>query len=490
MKILLVDDERMIKEWLEYTISSLPFHISLIDSASNGLEALEKLSQENYDLIFVDMTMPKMNGIEFLKKINQDAIDAMLIVLSSHDDFQFAREALKYNIREYILKNECSREKLSEILYSCQEKISNKQIDSTMTQEFMERVIKDNIPEKGIDIIKKNFARLSGKLFFIAAVKMEKKEIKPGYTSQFFKLKYEGMIGSIEELSFYAFSIEAMGNQHTYNFEYSSYLYEVLGSQVSCGKICRDVDEILSQCRNCWIGFQSLFYSGESHCSGMHRFRKYETAEIDSLCEKTISRIRSFSREQTLQHLREINEYFHTATPTDVESLMNIYLLLLNSYFIYNYAKSKEVINKLNIIRASISGFETFSELSEWALKAIDDKNDLINSNKYSTPVKEAIGFIESNYDKIISVPDIAEYVNMSHDYFSRLFKKEVGETLNSFLINYRLDKASIIILSSDLSIQEVARKVGIENGGYFSKCFKKKFQMQPIQFRIQAKNV
>ena len=68
MKILIVDDEMMIKEWLKYTISTLGFEISLLDTASNGLEALEKAEAEQYDLIFIDITMPKMNGIELLKR--------------------------------------------------------------------------------------------------------------------------------------------------------------------------------------------------------------------------------------------------------------------------------------------------------------------------------------------------------------------------------------------------------------------------------------
>lgn len=71
MKILIVDDEMMIKEWLSITISSLPFSITTIETASNGQEALQKIENSNFDLILIDVMMPKMNGLELLKRVNE-----------------------------------------------------------------------------------------------------------------------------------------------------------------------------------------------------------------------------------------------------------------------------------------------------------------------------------------------------------------------------------------------------------------------------------
>ncbi|MXI87757.1 helix-turn-helix domain-containing protein [Sphaerochaeta halotolerans] len=83
---------------------------------------------------------------------------------------------------------------------------------------------------------------------------------------------------------------------------------------------------------------------------------------------------------------------------------------------------------------------------------------------------------------------EIAEHVNLSLNYFSRVFKNEAGIPISSYLMHFRLDKASVMLKSSDLSIKEIALKVGIENVSYFSRSFKKKFQVQPIIFRVQSK--
>lgn len=214
----------------------------------------------------------------------------------------------------------------------------------------------------------------------------------------------------------------------------------------------------------------------------------FNTSVVDSLCETTISDIRSYTKEKTLLNFHEINSYFNKEKPTDIDSVINIYLSLLNTFIIFNNTQSSNITKKLNSIRQSINDIESFQKLSSWIIKMIETNIDLVDRSRYSPAVEKALEFIELNYQEIMNVMEIADHVNLSLDYFSRLFKKEVGDTLNSYLINFRLDKASIILISSNLSIQEVAQRVGIENGSYFSKCFKNKFNTQPIQFRIQTK--
>ena len=432
--------------------------------------------------------MPKMDGIELLKRIYEQAVDSMLIVLSSHDEFRFAREAIKYNIKEYVLKNECSKEKLTEILASCREKIGNRQPGESLTQEFMERVLNNHAPAKGLSLIQAMFPAIQGKLFFTVAIQIDPKDLQRKYGAGSFSLDLEGLIGNNGKLSFYLFSIESRDKSGNYNYDYARLLSESLDKKVSCGRLCRTADDILPECRNSWVGYQSLFYSGKQYCSGHNEFRDFNTTAVDNLCETVISDIRSYLKEKTLRNFQDLNRFFSGSCPSDVESVINIYQALLNTFFIYNNTQSRTITKELNTIRATISGFEDFGSLSGWVIRTIENSTDLVDRVKYSPAVENAIEFIELNFQTISSVNEIADHVNLSLDYFSRLFKKEVGDTLNSYLINFRLNKASMILISSNLSIQEVAERVGIENGSYFSKCFKKKFHTQPIQFRIQTK--
>jgi len=493
MNILIVDDEMMIKEWLCHTISSLPFEINLLDVASNGEEALEKIEKARYDLIFIDVMMPKMNGLELLIELHRNSTNSELIVLSSHDEFKFAKEAIKYNVKEYVLKNECSKEKLSEIIQECQEKISSSENSYFLNSELIAMVLNNEFPDSLVEQVKKIFPEVAGKKSFVVVMDGESMEesLSQRYSLDCEIIK-EGLIGRSEDNCFVLFSLRKNStsvNMGQTTQAFARYLYENLGEKVSVSKICMDYSTILRQCREGWIGFQSLFFLDSGYCWGVNKYNEYEAFTVGTLCDKAIASIRSYSKEETVVALKDLNTHFEKVRPTDIEFVKNTYSALLSTFVIYNNKESKIIAEKLETILSTIHSFDSFSSLKSWVASTIYNDSDLIRRNKFSAPVEEALRFVEKNYQSIGYVTEIAEQVNLSLDYFSRVFKKEMGITISSYLINYRLDKASVMLKSSTLSIKEIARKVGIENVSYFSKSFKKKFHVQPIGFRIQSKN-
>ena len=198
MKILIVDDEMMTKEWLKLTIASLPFTITQLETASNGEEALSKIADNHFDLIFIDVMMPKMNGLELLKRINELGSEAMLVVLSSHDEFKFAKEAIKYNVTEYVLKNECSREKLTELLHACEESIDNKKSVGNLHEELMHKVIHNNIQNSSIQFIERLFIQAEGEVMCVVVIRGGAEFLPPVYEKQKVVITCQGLIGRTE----------------------------------------------------------------------------------------------------------------------------------------------------------------------------------------------------------------------------------------------------------------------------------------------------
>jgi AraC-like DNA-binding protein len=270
---------------------------------------------------------------------------------------------------------------------------------------------------------------------------------------------------------------------------FASYLCENLGEKVSISKICTDYAMIVRECREGWVGFQSLFYLDTEYCWGVNKYKAYDASLVGALCDKTIAAIRSYSKEGTVSTIENIHSYFEMVRPTDIDFVKNTYSALLSTFVIYNNKESKTIAEKLETVLSTIHSFTSFKALKSWVSNTIDNDSDLISRNKFSVPVEEALRYVEKNYQSIGYANEIADQVNLSLDYFSRVFKKEMGITISSYLIHYRLDKASVMLKSSNLSIKEIAQKVGIENVSYFSKSFKKKFHVQPIGFRIQSKN-
>ncbi|WP_196000027.1 helix-turn-helix domain-containing protein [Clostridium sp. 1001271B_151109_B4] len=120
----------------------------------------------------------------------------------------------------------------------------------------------------------------------------------------------------------------------------------------------------------------------------------------------------------------------------------------------------------------------------------VDDLNELSDileddKNVYSaTSIKLAIQFITKNFNKNITLKDVADEVFLSQNYLSELFKKETGEGFYEFLSNYRIKRAKELLVTTNLKIYEVAESVGYNDSITFGRAFKKITGVTPNSFR------
>ena len=104
----------------------------------------------------------------------------------------------------------------------------------------------------------------------------------------------------------------------------------------------------------------------------------------------------------------------------------------------------------------------------------------------YSTSVyvELAIEYIKDMYQKGIGISDIADNIGISRAYLNSSFQKELGMSAQTFLIDYKMHKAANLLVSTSLSVKEIANNVGYEDQLVFSKAFKKKFGMSPKNYK------
>lgn len=98
--------------------------------------------------------------------------------------------------------------------------------------------------------------------------------------------------------------------------------------------------------------------------------------------------------------------------------------------------------------------------------------------------IKEAITFIEHNFQNDISVADIADFCGLNRSYFGKIFHENMGRTPQDFLISYRMSKATELLRLTDLSITDISNAVGYVNPLHFSRAFKKVYGCSPRQWR------
>ena len=177
------------------------------------------------------------------------------------------------------------------------------------------------------------------------------------------------------------------------------------------------------------------------------------------------------------------------------EVIPEVYIIILTNFAEFSYAKEaiscgvyeyliksdirpkelSEILNKINAIIKSKIEIKDEEKL---------DKHNIVKPKAYSRSIEKALKYIDDNYKKHISLMDVAKHIYLSHEYFSRLFKEEVGENFSTYLTIYRIKKAKELIKNTDMKISQIALEVGYSNAGYFSKNYKRYTGISPEEDR------
>jgi len=123
MNILIVDDDLLIRNWLKILLQQIQNMETSIYEASNGQEALETCRNNSIELVITDIKMPVLNGLDLIGSLKKEFPTIRFCVLSSYDDFDYVKNALKAGALDYILKAEMQLDDLSQILVKVQNSI-------------------------------------------------------------------------------------------------------------------------------------------------------------------------------------------------------------------------------------------------------------------------------------------------------------------------------------------------------------------------------
>ena len=128
LKLIIADDERIIRETISTIIDWKKYDIELVGLCRNGLEAYDMILDESPDIVLTDIRMPGMDGLELIRRIYETDLNTQFIILSGYGEFEYAKAAMKYGVRHYLLKP-CSEihilESIKDIAQDCYRKNSS-----------------------------------------------------------------------------------------------------------------------------------------------------------------------------------------------------------------------------------------------------------------------------------------------------------------------------------------------------------------------------
>lgn len=522
-KIIIVDDEIDVRKGMIDKINFDNLGFKFVGDAENGLEALELIEAENPDLAIIDIKMPYMDGIELASEIYKNYPALKVIILSGFDEFEFARQAIRYNVIDYVLKP-VSSNNIVELLQNTKAKLDEEKLKKRDLL-YLEKHYLESLP-----IIRERF--LNALVLEKHSIRnFKEKLIKFGITigngPYIVSIVRPDQSKSIEEEVFdiYAYGIYQTC-QSLVEDKQITYFHNHAGDTIliipnadtvewvhTLEEIRAVVEKTHLQTVTIGLGEIVTNIDALNHSyQGAIQALGYKLIEGDNKViwindlEPNRIAIMSFAdfEEEFNQIVRSCNyDGFELFVNSIIENvvLSNLSLEALRMFMMelllfllrlsHEYQLSIKWFDEHKDLYKALQDYSDILELKDLIIELGHEMMNAISDNRKSNikvMIDTAIEYLENNYSEEVSLDSVAEYLHISPEYLSRLFKKETSQTFIFYLTTLRLDAAKRLIEDTQYKNFEVAEAVGYKEPNYFSYVFKKRFGISPSKYRKSIK--
>ncbi len=504
LKLLIVEDETSIRNLLKMIVDWESVGVRVIGEAATGAEALYLMEEELPDIVLTDIEMPYMDGLELSRRILERYSDVTVIILTAHDHFEYARDALRMGVAGYLLKP-IDKEKLEAAVSEAVGKIRGRRAlirgmeasykyvknNKGFFRDYMLRELVHNGPAEDIE----DMLDLAGMGF----------TAESRYTLALLKVAGDapGKYLLLNNCKTYVDSNYASGGRlYAFVDGFDNLALLCCDDNTDLPDVCRRITEVLSE------GLKSRIYCGVSDpCGELGRLPRIYAQARDALRLSLIAGSDALSSPEsappgdrardTDERMRDVLLFIKSGLTERAVAEAKALLEQINPYDL-NGAKllafrvlsgAVEVLTKQDVswlalipqiapYYSELFGKEALSEVLELLSEQVRSLCEIARSSGKrisNERIAAVIGDIGENYaDQEISLTSMARKFAVNSSYLSRAFKSYTGKSFSDYLIETRIQAARSILEHGDMKAYQVARMVGIPDPNYFTKCFKK----------------
>ena len=509
-KVLIVDDEMLVRQGIKHLLDWEQAGYSIVGEASNGLEALELVEELQPHIVITDIVMPIMDGEKLVRLVKERYPAIEVIVLSSFSEFDYVRSTFQNGVADYILKPKLEAEYLLSILHKTAAKIEGlgapvkeERSEETQIVQAIDKMLSGYEAEITTEIIRRRFPYpeflLLGVNLNSVKDKLEKRQIEKSVNqylhdlqsgqTEYMKLesvpgtllyllnandpwtdRIEQLIQNLSHIPQQHEKIERLhfiisdrfedfcqlGNVYTKQYErlkrYSFYLpmYPVLEADHLPALPARapeiDMAELIEGLKR--KQFQKSFSSFLEHIHEKSLDYETDVFEFKSLLGNFI-----FNVTNTLSKLK-----FETE-PLEKKK--------------YDYFRQ---IDQAVYARDAIQFIESFIQEAESITRETDTST---NPSFY-----RLLNYIQEHYAEPITLTEVAKKFHFNASYLSSYFSANNNEGFSEYVNKVRVEKAKEMLVATEESISEISDRVGYSDQSYFTKVFKKMTGVSPSQYR------
>ncbi len=493
MKVIVADDEYFARKALIKMLEEMELPIEICGDCENGQDVVELLEICPADLIITDIKMPGMDGLQLAEYVRIHELDTELMIETGYADFEYARSAIRYGVKEYLMKPVNENELRASIENVMREHSKRKGQEMWELLDFSYIVQNTKLCRQMFgwnrEQEKKHYCMVlvNGKEKICHKTFMEEWLNRNGKFEQirgfFFKEK--------KECIFLVFSEE--------RFDLSKYFGRSTG-----------VDMAYQQAEKIWISF-SCWHSGEKELEQSYRecvysmnerilkqgsvffysqnedFREVVTGEQELRLYNAAQRGCEEEADSVIQ------EIFLKAGKGDI-SIYSFFVALMQIFFVLNKVlclKEGQCNQKISAeyllfdFKMDLYRFYDLNDIRQYVsmlLKEVCQKN---TEREDSSMIEDLLDYLERNYSYDISLDELAKRKYfVSSSYLSRKFKSYTGQTFMKYLISFRMKKAKCFLECSQMDISDIAVYVGYNDPSHFTQTFRRFYGVTPKEYR------
>lgn len=537
LKVFLVEDESIVREGLRDNIMWQQYGYRFAGEAGDGEMALPLIRKVKPDLLITDIKMPFMDGLALSRIVSAEFPQMKILIISGYDDFEYARQAIQVGVEQYLLKP-VTRSALQKALVEIREKIRNERAQEDYLDKFKEEMLeyeqfsRRNFFEKvfeghiSVQEIYEGAQRLSLELdaaaYNLAMVSLwEKRDAQE--RSQDSRLT----AGKREELTRcflrYPEYLIFRWNINTYGILMKGEEEQMEELRDRCRKniirICSGHDSELE-----WflaIGepvtrlsllpqvyskvnhmMSSRFLKPGQHILTMEDGTLGQMRESSSLGGVDIAKadpeiVKNFLMRGQVEEIEDfVDGYLESQSKALQSRMFRDYLTLSIRFTTIAFVvrlgyREEELLDGIETQgphHAGLSAEEMKPYMLELMHRALDLSNRAMDSQGKKL-LKKAMEYIEENYARdTISLNEAAGAVEVSANYFSTMFSREMEMTFTEYVTQKRMEKAKQLLRQTEKHAGDIAVEVGFKDPHYFSFVFKKTQGCTPREYRSGVK--
>ena len=503
MRIVIVEDEVKIREGIAKMIETQTEHV-VQGEAVNGEEGLEMILRFKPDLVITDVRMPKMDGLEMVKTLYERKVPLHAVILSGYSEFEYAQKAIRYGVDEYLLKP-LDIDDVRKMLGQVEKKIQREQMTNGTPGMYVRSLMlgKEEDVEKNSSILKDIYGFPPEGEYMLFAGYL-------GSAGSSFRDEMEHIVEELkekyEECKIYYIYLEnaqkgyLLGcgekNGQMQSFEKSVYNRLILKYRDAPEKAiwtrkqfhmpeqiqstARELDGVLQYALVLtpagWLDARQVQeYCPKPFAAPVSIYNQIRNAVCQDNMQKLEKGIRDFLVYMANGHFEigEIRKAFIKYYYLVGDTVQEI------DHARYQHLKSKNLLRNMEsavtwheLERACM---DVFSAIASQTSKREDISNYVI---------KRAINYIREHYQEGLTQEEVAAVLEITPEYLSTLFNREMGINFSVFLKQFRISHAKRMLKGTDKKVYEIANAVGYSDPKYFQRVFKEVVGVSPGEYR------